>query len=115
MMTSFGGAITITPLELAAMLSAIANGGTLYYLQYPRTQTENRPVSRQGERRSSWPPTALADITMECARRWTTARPGARLRSERAPSSEDRHLHGFPPGEPHGWFGSFNDVGHHHW
>src|ERR1035438_10377801 len=34
MMTSFGEGFLVTPLELAAMLSSIANGGTLYYLQY---------------------------------------------------------------------------------
>lgn len=40
MMTSFGEGITLTPLELAALLSAVANGGTLYYLQYPRNSEE---------------------------------------------------------------------------
>src|ERR1035438_7865150 len=40
MMTSFGTGISQTPLELAAMLGAIANGGTMYYLQYPRTQED---------------------------------------------------------------------------
>ena len=40
MMTSFGDGITLTPLELAALLSAVANGGTLYYLQYPRNSEE---------------------------------------------------------------------------
>jgi penicillin-binding protein 2 len=40
MMTSFGEGIAWTPLELAALLSAVSNGGTLYYLQYPRTQEE---------------------------------------------------------------------------
>lgn len=37
MMTSFGSGINLTPLQLAAALGAIANGGTLYWLQYPRT------------------------------------------------------------------------------
>jgi penicillin-binding protein 2 len=37
MMTSFGDGISVTPLELAALIGAVANGGTLYYLQYPRT------------------------------------------------------------------------------
>ncbi len=40
MMTSFGDGITLTPLELAALVGAVANGGTLYYLQYPRTREE---------------------------------------------------------------------------
>jgi len=40
MMASFGEGITLTPLQLAALLSAICNGGTLYYLQYPQTQEE---------------------------------------------------------------------------
>ena len=38
MMTSFGDGIALTPLELAALVGAVANGGTLYYLQYPKTQ-----------------------------------------------------------------------------
>jgi len=39
-MSSFGEGIQITPLQLAAIASAFANGGTLYYLQYPRSQAE---------------------------------------------------------------------------
>jgi penicillin-binding protein 2 len=38
MMTSFGDGITLTPLELASLMGAVANGGTLYYLQYPKNQ-----------------------------------------------------------------------------
>ena len=40
MMTSFGSGIYLTPLQLAAMVSVFANGGTLFYLQYPRTAEE---------------------------------------------------------------------------
>jgi cell division protein FtsI/penicillin-binding protein 2 len=36
-MCSFGESISMTPLELGAILAAIANGGTLYYLQHPET------------------------------------------------------------------------------
>jgi cell division protein FtsI/penicillin-binding protein 2 len=37
-MCSFGESISMTPLQLGALVSAIANGGTLYYLQHPTTQ-----------------------------------------------------------------------------
>ena len=40
MMTAYGEGIQLTPLELAALVSAIANGGTLYHLQYPKSQEE---------------------------------------------------------------------------
>lgn len=34
-MCSFGEGISMTPLQLGALVTAIANGGTLYYLQHP--------------------------------------------------------------------------------
>ncbi len=37
---SFGEGIHISPLQLAAIVTAIANGGTLYYLQHPTTPEE---------------------------------------------------------------------------
>src|SRR5258708_15797931 len=39
-MCSFGEGIAMTPLQLGAMVSAIDNGGTLYYLQHPTTPEE---------------------------------------------------------------------------
>ena len=36
-LTSYGQNISATMLQMAAVASAFANGGTLYYLQYPRT------------------------------------------------------------------------------
>src|SRR5205085_6949623 len=39
-MCSFGESISMTPLQLGAMVAAIANGGTLYYLQHPITLEE---------------------------------------------------------------------------
>ncbi len=34
-MCSFGEGISMTPLQLGALVAAISNGGTLYYLQHP--------------------------------------------------------------------------------
>ena len=39
-MCSFGEGVTMTPLQLGAMVAAIANGGTLYYLQHPTRPEE---------------------------------------------------------------------------
>ena len=36
-MCSFGESVSMTPLQLGALVAAISNGGTLYYLQHPRT------------------------------------------------------------------------------
>ena len=39
-MCSFGEGISMTPLQLGALVSAISNGGTLYYLQHPMSPEE---------------------------------------------------------------------------
>jgi penicillin-binding protein 2 len=39
-MCSFGESVSMTPLQLGAIVSAIANGGTLYYLQHPESAAD---------------------------------------------------------------------------
>ena len=39
-MCSFGESVSMTPMQLGAIVAAIANGGTLYYLQHPQTTDE---------------------------------------------------------------------------
>jgi penicillin-binding protein 2 len=39
-MSSFGEGIRITPMQLASLTSAVANGGTMYYLQYPQSRED---------------------------------------------------------------------------
>jgi penicillin-binding protein 2 len=114
MMTSFGEGITLTPLELAALLSAIANGGTLYYLQYPRTQAEIDQFIPKVKRSLELAPNGIADIRMgmRAAVDYGTARRAGYDSSEpilgKTGTCTDFRL-----GSHMGWFGSFNDVGHH--
>jgi cell division protein FtsI/penicillin-binding protein 2 len=39
-MCSFGEGISMTPLQVGSLVTAIANGGTMYYLQHPTTAAE---------------------------------------------------------------------------
>jgi penicillin-binding protein 2 len=107
MLTSFGEEISQTPLELAALISAVANGGTLYYLQYPRTQDEiehfTPRVKRELEIKELIPEIKPG---MEGAVDYGTARRAHQdevIMGKTGTCSEGRtHL---------GWFGSFNDSG----
>jgi cell division protein FtsI/penicillin-binding protein 2 len=111
MMTSFGSGISLTPLQLAALISTVANGGTLYYLQHPESKEElDRFVPRVKRRLeiSQWIPELLPG--MSGAVEWGTARRAGANNSESifgktGTCTDERsptHL---------GWFGSFNDAG----
>ena len=39
-MCSFGEGVSMTPLQLGSLVTAMANGGTMYYLQHPTTAAE---------------------------------------------------------------------------
>src|SRR6195952_3186777 len=49
-MCSFGESVSMTPLQLGAMVAAIANGGTLYYLQHPTSAVELAAFQPKGKR-----------------------------------------------------------------
>jgi cell division protein FtsI/penicillin-binding protein 2 len=107
MLCSFGEEIQQTPLQLAALMSAIANGGTLYYLQYPHTQAESEKFMPRIKRR------------LEIATLIPLVKPGMRGAVEFGTAHrarEDGPIAGKTGtcSENHthlGWFGSFNDIG----
>lgn len=49
-MSSFGEGIQMTPFQLVSLTAAFANGGTLYYLQYPRTEDEKQSFAPKVKR-----------------------------------------------------------------
>jgi len=109
MLSSFGEEISQTPLQLAALMSAMANGGTLYYLQYPRSAQEVSDfvprVKRQLDIKNLIPevkPGMLAAVEYGTARRAQQDEPIA----GKTGTCTDSHTH-------LGWFGSFNDNGGH--
>lgn len=105
MLTSFGEEISQTPLELAGLMSAIANGGTLYWLQYPRTSEEISGYQSEVKRHLD-----IANLIdeikpgMKGAVQFGTARRAQQeetIMGKTGTCSEGRtHL---------GWFGSFNE------
>jgi penicillin-binding protein 2 len=106
MLTSFGEEISQTPLELAGLITAVANGGTLYWLQYPRSDEEARNFQPQIKRR------------LDIASQIPVIKPGMRGAVEfgtaRRASQEEEILGKTgtcSEGKTHlGWFGSFNET-----
>jgi len=111
MMTSFGDGITITPLEMAGLMGAVANGGTLYYLQYPKNRLQASEMTPQVKRRLDID-NLIPEIKpgMMGAVEYGTARrigfdPNEPIYGKTGTCTDTRtptHL---------GWFGSFTEVG----
>jgi cell division protein FtsI/penicillin-binding protein 2 len=107
-LTSFGDEISATPLQQAAFISALANGGTLYYLQYPRTQDEAVGLVPKIKRRldiARWIPSVLPGM-MAAVERGTARRaydPGDPILGKTGTCSQN--------GARLGWFASYNDLG----
>ena len=111
MMTSFGDGIALTPLELTALVGAVANGGTLYYLQYPKSQEDAQALLPRVKRHldieeliPGIKPGMAGAVQFGTARRigFDPAEPifgkTGTCTDERSPT----HL---------GWFGSFSETG----
>lgn len=108
-MCSFGESVSMTPLQLGALVSAIANGGTLYYLQHPESAIDIASFQPRVKRQLNIAP-LIPEIVdgMQGAVMYGTAR------SLRANFSE------FPVmgktgtcsnnGTRFGWFGSYSDT-----
>ena len=108
-MCSFGESVSMTPLQLGALVSAIANGGTLYYLQHPENAIDIASFEPRVKRQLNIAP-LIPEILdgMQGAVMYGTAR------SLRANFSE------FPVmgktgtcsnnGTRFGWFGSYADT-----
>lgn len=111
MMTSFGEGFNFSPLQLAALMSAIANGGSLYYLQHPHTIQDVAQFVPRLKRRldiDRWLPAIRPG--MEGAVEYGTAKRASfdqtqPILGKTGTCTDVRspiHL---------GWFGSYNEIG----
>ena len=112
MMTSFGDGITLTPLEYAALVGAVANGGTLYYLQYPENEKEAEGFVPRIKRRldiehlvGDVKPGMMGAVEYGTARRvgFNDEAPVYGKTGTCTDTRTPTHL---------GWFGSFTEIGH---
>ncbi|MBI3694637.1 MAG: penicillin-binding protein, partial [Acidobacteria bacterium] len=107
-LTSFGEEIAATPLQQAAFVSSLANGGTLYYLQYPRTEEESTQFVPKVKRRLDIGPLIpnVLPGMMAAVERGTARRaydPADPILGKTGTCSQD--------GARLGWFTSYNDLG----
>lgn len=110
MMTSFGEGFSMTPLELTAIVSAVANGGTLYYLQHPTSQAEIDQFAPQIKRQlnindfvADIKPGMMGAVEYGTARRigFSATEPIFGKTGTCTDNRTPTHL---------GWFGSYNEV-----
>jgi cell division protein FtsI/penicillin-binding protein 2 len=112
LMTAFGEGFLMTPLELAGILSSIANGGTLYWLQYPRTSAQIAEFTPHVKRTLEIAPNGIEDIKlgMRGAVDYGTAR-RANYDPNEALFGKTGTCTDFRAGVHMGWFGSFTEEG----
>jgi penicillin-binding protein 2 len=110
MMTSFGEGFSMTPLELTAIVSAVANGGTLYYLQHPSSRAEIDSFAPQIKRQlninefvGDIKPGMMGAVEYGTARRigFSATDPIFGKTGTCTDNRTPTHL---------GWFGSYNEV-----
>jgi cell division protein FtsI/penicillin-binding protein 2 len=107
MLSSFGEEISQTPLQLAAVMTAIANGGTLYCLQYPRNAREVACFTPKVKRKLGIdaPIFGIIPGLLKAVERGTarSARQEEPIAGKTGTCSENHTRLG--------WFGAFNNVG----
>jgi beta-lactamase class D len=108
MLTSFGEEIALTPLQLAAIMGSVANGGTLYYLQHPRSADEVTNfvprIKRRLEIENHIPevePGMRGAVQFGTARRINAITEDPIMGKTGTCSDRRTHL---------GWFGSFEEI-----
>lgn len=112
MMTSFGDGIRLTPLELTSIVATVANGGTMYYLQYPKSEEQVEKFVPRIKRTldiAEYLPQLKAG--MMGAVEYGTAKRANFDANEPIFGKTGTCTDTAQPGVHLGWFGSFNDVG----
>ncbi len=110
LMSTFGHGIRVSPLQMAAFTGALANGGTLNYIQHPRSEDEYVNFE---PRRKRWLPTGswLVEVQQgmaESVRRGTGRRartPGVEIWGKTGTCS----FYDASSGTRLGWFTSFGE------
>jgi cell division protein FtsI/penicillin-binding protein 2 len=114
LLTAYGSGFQVTPMQLAALVSAIANGGTLYYLQYPRTPGEIEQFDAKVKHPLELAPDGIEDVKI--GMRGAVDHGTAKL-ANYDPSEplfgKTGTCRDYRAGENMGWFGSFLESGPH--